>query len=742
MGCARCTSASHWPAIREQGMSQAAISKTRWFWLLLVSLLLLHFFVFIQLPVSIYLESEALDSGTLPSIVMGLLVMGLASLLAFMLVLGLLGWPLRRVLGPLLLALALSYWIIDSFFGRSYPALDGALTELPLDAAHGWKQLLVFLVVFVFLLFSQRKFEVPVLAFLAALTLLNAFWVARSLWQLPEPVTREPAIAAEELFSLSKDRNVLIVLMDTFQSEYLEEVLAARPDLADGLRGFSYFPDTLGVATSTFMSVPAIHAGKPYEPSRTMSAYFQDSIKRESLLARLGEDGFRTILLNPIRHVCPEKAQCINRSQLLRSEWQSTFTASLHMLDISLMRSAPEPLKNAVFNGGAFLLAQHYSPSKLGGDALVVWDDSRVLHQFAERLEAGGSKPYVAFLHLMNTHPPYVLDSECAVAAHDEHERGSRDSAIQQATCGISRFVALLESLQAQGVYDETMIVLAGDHGSSSVYADASLASRRLQAETAYPEDAPRLVGSANPLLLIKPFAAQGPMRVSSQPADLTDIPATVCGALAECDWQAGVDLLSTPEIGARQRSFMNYRWEHTFWELGYIPELEFYTVTGPVSEWSSWRLESGIHRDTLVRLDFTLDDDPAVFGGGWGAVEMSPQGTGIRWVEGHVAELFLELEEEAGAGFALQLNFDFWVPDFNPDQALRMEFNGHEYAGQPLPPGLHNIKYRIMKDQLRVGQNRIALFFDALRRPNGEDSRALAVVARSLTVERIQLEH
>lgn len=723
-------------------MNSRPISKSQWLWLVLVPLLFLHVFIFIQLPVSIFLESEALNTGQLPDIVTALLVPGLISLFIFTLVFGLPGWLLRKVLGPFLLALALSYWLIDSFFGRSYPALDGAIAELPLDPIHGWTQLLVFVAVLVGLLASKRKLEGPLLVFLAILTLLNGFWVARSLMGLPGSADREQqTISAEEFFTLSRQQNVLMILMDTFQSEYLEEVLEIRPDLAEGLQGFSYFPDTLGVATSTFMSIPAVHSGKAYDASGTMSTYFENSIRKESILSSLGLAGYQSVLLNPIRNVCPENTHCLSRNDLLRSQLQTNLGAALHLLDISLMRSAPEPWKNAVFNEGSFLLSPLFSPASLGGDALVVWDDSRILAQYSDRLRVTDGPPYATFLHLMNTHPPYVLSDDCAVLVHQDHDRGSRSSALQQATCAISQLAELVQTLQTQEIYDQTMIIVLGDHGSSSAYADSSLASRRLKATENAPDGAARLVGSANPLLLIKNYAEMRPLRYRKELVVLTDIPATICGALTICDWQAGVDLFSPKATVPRQRSFMNYRWEHTFWELGYIPELEFYTVAGPISAWSSWQLEAGMSRQTIANLELNESGNPSAFGVGWGEAEISPQGDAVRWVTASLAELFLDLGEKSETRSTYQLNIGLWVPEFNPQQAVHLELNGHIFDKQAISPGLHTVKFRIPSEHLLAGVNPFRLHFDQIHRLREQDSRELVVVVRSLNVEKIKFD-
>jgi hypothetical protein len=184
----------------------------------------------------------------------------------------------------------------------------------------------------------------------------------------------------------------------------------------------------------------------------------------------------------------------------------------------------------------------------------------------------------------------------------------------------------------------------------------------------------------------------------------------------------------------------MNYRWENRFWQLGFIPDLKFYTVSGPVSEWSSWQLEAGMQRKAIMQLEFSDADDPANFGVGWGNPEISPQGTGVRWVVDHRAELFIPLEAVEGSEVAYQLNLEVWVPEFNPNQAITVEFNGQTFAKRNLPPGLYNLNYRIPADQVQLASNHVVLLFDQLTPSNEQGQRRLAVVVRALDFQRIKV--
>jgi hypothetical protein len=184
----------------------------------------------------------------------------------------------------------------------------------------------------------------------------------------------------------------------------------------------------------------------------------------------------------------------------------------------------------------------------------------------------------------------------------------------------------------------------------------------------------------------------------------------------------------------------MNYRWEKNFWDLGYIPELKFYTVAGPLAQWSSWQLEASLQHKDLIRLNFTEADNPAFFGAGWGSPEISPQGQGVRWVTGHRAELMLPLPKESAEDAVYQLNLEIWVPEFNSGQSISMQINGHGYADRPLEPGMHLVIYRIPAEHIVSGDNHIVLDFAQSNRASEEDLRSLTVSMKTVYFERMEV--
>jgi len=709
-----------------------------WFWSVLIPLSLVHLFVFLKVPLDIYLSGTAEHSGE-PYVVMTILgVACLGSLLVLFLLIFLVFKPVRRVMSCVLIAWALSYWLIDSFFSRTYPSLDGTLVTLPLDGVQLLLELSIPAILFVCLLLARERLNRPSLIFLAVLTVANGAWIVHA-FPVPEPasVSRSDKVNGADVFTLSPDKNLLLVLMDTFQSDYFQDYLESDPTQTAGLDGFVYFPDTLGAAPSTFLSLPAIHSGLAYDPESTMSGYFDKAIRRSSIMSRLGENGFHASLVNPIKNLCPEQVSCIDRYDLLHERLETNLGESLYLLDVSLMRSAPEWLRNTVLNKGKFLLSPLYLPGGLGADSRLVWDDSRLLGMLGQKLRSGAVQPRAIFLHLMNTHPPYALDGECQPVQADAQL--VRESALQQVACAMRQFSELLASLRDLEVYDNTVIVLLGDHGYSSKKGMADLYSRLADREDSA---AARLVGSANPVLLIKPIDAHGPLRTDPRLAALTDLPATVCAALGACEWGSGVDLLARIHETRRLRHFMSYTWEHRFWDLGYIQEADFYRVSGPLGDLKSWeKLSTTLRRKQIAGLEFSSQDDPEQFGSGWGAVEQGVNGPSKRWVTSKQAELFLDLDPDQGQFSAYELSFQVYLPEFVVPQTITLLFNGDLIARQTADnEGIHYFNFRIPAEMVLARSNTVTLVFDRAEGPNSGDLRTLAASFLSLTIQEVVL--
>jgi arylsulfatase A-like enzyme len=128
-----------------------------------------------------------------------------------------------------------------------------------------------------------------------------------------------------------------------------------------------------------------------------------------------------------------------------------------------------------------------------------------------------GHGQYV-YAHLILPHYPYVWDGECRL--------NKRTGFIDQTSCATNLIKDFVGKLKQLARYDDSLIILQSDHGTSGVDAEPFFPLPRLEAgQRASEEFSKRL----HALLLIKPpDAGAVPLRVSEDISQLADIPATV----------------------------------------------------------------------------------------------------------------------------------------------------------------------------------------------------------------------
>src|SRR5262249_41791582 len=152
--------------------------------------------------------------------------------------------------------------------------------------------------------------------------------------------------------------NVLVVLLDGLQADVADAVLRNTPPLAEAFEGFRFYKDTLRVAPTTFLSLPAIHSGSVYRAHDNFPTRFADAIPHHSFMTRFAQAGYQTTLINPIEGICPDQvATCTSAARILRSPGQQLRLEALRLLDLSLLRVAPIWLKQRIYNDGHWLFA-------------------------------------------------------------------------------------------------------------------------------------------------------------------------------------------------------------------------------------------------------------------------------------------------------------------------------------------------------------------------------------------------
>ena len=228
--------------------------------------------------------------------------------------------------------LAAYAWIRSGFFPGPSVNLDGS--RITADLSTGPAGLFVPLAgaaLLAWLGTRQPRVVTTLLAVLLAGSLAQSLGAAASAWGGTRRSARD---AVTSTLEWSRNGNVLILVLDSLQSDVFADVLEAEPRLRDELDGFRYYRLASSNGPTTYLSLPTIHGGGPYEPGKTMAEYYRAAVYEGSVLNRLAKAGYRTSYAVGVGS-CPKAvASCVSMLELARSRVEVTAREASELLDI------------------------------------------------------------------------------------------------------------------------------------------------------------------------------------------------------------------------------------------------------------------------------------------------------------------------------------------------------------------------------------------------------------------------
>ena len=259
--------------------------------------------------------------------------------------------------------------------------------------------------------------------------------------------------------------------------------------------------------------------------------------------------------------------------------------AATQLLDLSLFRHAPHAFKPSIYRDRQWLFQQRIA-SRRGPEATAEqpFGDAVFLSEFANRITRGDVAPVYTFLHLLTPHRPVVTDADCRYAPKP---RPNPYSFANQARCALSTVRALLRRLHDLDLYDRSAIIVTSNHGIDAALSppedDHPLRGMRSPAGTVFATFEPR----ATPLLLVKPFGAEGPLQISHAPTSIIDVSGTLLDLADLSDTLGrGTSVLGIDPAASRQRTYAHA------WRIRPVPffdVLYVFAVNGRVTDGDAW---------------------------------------------------------------------------------------------------------------------------------------------------------
>jgi hypothetical protein len=354
-------------------------------------------------------------------------------------------------------------------------------------------------------------------------------------------------------FSLSKtEKNVVIFMLDRFESAYVQPILNDQKDLAKKLAGFTFFPNCASYNGHTLMGSPGLYGGFDYTPmemNKRKDIPLKDKHNQALILLPklFCQNGFSATVSDlswanysyiadmsfvdnfPLSEN-PELANLKTHSLLchyagdfkkecLKPGYEKSSLA--HVLNrnlfwVSLFREVPAVLRPAVYYKGTWW----ENGVKESSSDFANWYS--ILYYLPKIIDTNSTQPTLSILTNECTHSSedismYAIEPSCPYSDNDNGYKINTVSLIQ-----IGKFA---DYLREQGIYDNTRIIVVSDHG---IGGDLDIFGKGKTRFNGYKKD--RL----NPVLLFKDFNSNNAFFEDSQFMTNADVPALALKDIVE----------------------------------------------------------------------------------------------------------------------------------------------------------------------------------------------------------------
>ena len=387
-----------------------------------------------------------------------------------------------------------------------------------------------------------------------------------------------PIVVTEDgLFEVSDKANVVVFVLDNYDTKVFEQVFRDDPAMLEQMDGFVWYKNSAGVMIPTSFAVPYLLTGIEPDESEELSTYLERRYTEGAFLedlhatnysigvytdtfglAYLDDDQEQTEIYNNVMNILPV-------SEAIRVSPKDTI---LLLTRCSLYRDMPWVFKPRFWFYTDELNTRIPIRSDGGDPSQKPYyiDDAGFFGELQTRglaVQGGDYDGAFRFIHMLGAHSPYNLDEM-------GNNVGVGNSDQQRQARGSMRMVGdYLRRLKEMGLYDKTAVIITSDHGD-------------WRASMGEPTE------STEPILLYKPageLAFEG-VRESSAPVSHADFQASVLDAMgADCS-SYGATYSAFGEDDARIRNF--YHITHD--DHSRIRSLMKYEISGDVLDFDNWR--------------------------------------------------------------------------------------------------------------------------------------------------------
>lgn len=339
----------------------------------------------------------------------------------------------------------------------------------------------------------------------------------------------------EGLFTVSKKKNTVVFILDTFDTEDILRLEGQDKDTLAAFNGFTFYKNSSGKMIPTRYAIPYLLSGVQPAKDETFGNWCRTMYDRSSFLSDIKDAGYSIGIYSDdgsVHHTKQIADKTINIHTLKAPDINAQGTIRI-LTKCGIYKSAPWVVKPFFWFYQDQLnenIVDH-SNSDPAGVPYVEKDGAFHEKLVQKKLTASdeGQNGAFRFIHLLGTHAPYVLNAEGFQTGKSDIDAQAR---------GSLKIVAdYIQQLKDLGVYENTTIIVTADHGRFDFTASwVKGFDPNALGNAGLTNDGKDIGRATCPLWLIKPAQSAEydtvPCQVSTVPTGHEDYAATVIDAI------------------------------------------------------------------------------------------------------------------------------------------------------------------------------------------------------------------
>ena len=495
----------------------------------------------------------------------------------------------------------------------------------------------------------------------------------------------------DSLFKFSKNNhNTLLIIVDSLTGEVVEDILKNDKKLAHEFGGFTSFVDSISMYNSTNLALPGLLSGSYLAVNETPEEYYLRSFKSSNSIFSFSASNnvdfsFRSFIS---LYVFGDKNFDFMRGiiYLFKNGITSDVIIRSNLFFASSSRVLPNSLRNHYLS---------YLKSTGAISPIHRESDDGFIEDFRSNISAENHRSTLHIFHVMGAHRPY-LDQDQKILSN------SYDNYLTHSGSSVANLAIILDLLRKNHVYDNSNILIVGDHGVPNTIKQNSIA--------------PHLM----PVFMVKPINSSAPFHKSTSQVSLV-----AARSLLDISIK---DPSAFPEAINKIKSdaFINKRVAYIFNSLDFNKsfknhdlELNQFTVNGSAFIPDNWKYTGIIQRGIFNNI-LNENPNPNVYYpasqfnrgagnkgialiGSWGLNEFN----GV-WSIGKNASIIIPTENIPSGPILLKLNREVNANNKTP-AVVSYGVNGKKLKTMILTGG-NDVDYLYIPDSFRLSSNNLIM--------------------------------